>query len=212
VIIFIRLFTPPLGDIQILFPGQRELSGAPILLTVVASPALGVVASAHLFLETGSTVAVALIVAEAIPSCRCLVFCRLGVDRGLAHMSGGRYVMHRGAPSPSGGRALGLSGCGIIQEVLEFALDASPFGGGWLRHHSKQHRRCSQVLAGPVDGRGQHCPGIINNAALDVPGTMTRSSGERSACPLLLEVLPELHKSPRFLVELGLHLTELLKL
>jgi hypothetical protein len=26
VIIFIRLFTPPLGDIQILFPGQRELS------------------------------------------------------------------------------------------------------------------------------------------------------------------------------------------
>jgi hypothetical protein len=41
---------------------------------------------------------------------------------------------------------------------------------------------------------------------------MTCSSGERSACPLLLEVLPELHKSPRFLVELGLHLAELLEL
>jgi hypothetical protein len=41
---------------------------------------------------------------------------------------------------------------------------------------------------------------------------MTRSSGECSACPLLLEVLPELHKSPRFFVELGLHLTELLEL
>jgi hypothetical protein len=41
---------------------------------------------------------------------------------------------------------------------------------------------------------------------------MTRSSGECSACPLLLEVLPELHKSPSFLVELGLHLAELLEL
>jgi hypothetical protein len=40
---------------------------------------------------------------------------------------------------------------------------------------------------------------------------MTRSSGECSACPLLFEVLLELHKSPRFFIELGLHLTELLK-
>jgi hypothetical protein len=41
---------------------------------------------------------------------------------------------------------------------------------------------------------------------------MTLSSGERSACSLLLEVLSELHKSPRFFIELGLHLTELLEL
>jgi hypothetical protein len=41
---------------------------------------------------------------------------------------------------------------------------------------------------------------------------MTRSSGERLACPLLLEVLSELYKSPRFFVELSLHLTELLEL
>jgi hypothetical protein len=60
--------------------------------------------------------------------------------------------------------------------------------------------------------RGQHCPGIVNNVALDVPGPMTCSFGERSACPLLLEVLLELHKSPRFLVELCLHLAELLEL
>jgi hypothetical protein len=33
-----------------------------------------------------------------------------------------------------------------------------------------------------------------------------------SAYPLLLEVLSELHKSPRFFVELGLHLAKLLKL
>jgi hypothetical protein len=48
--------------------------------------------------------------------------------------------------------------------------------------------------------------------ALDVPGPMTRSSGECSTCPLLLDVLSELHKSPRFFVELGLHLAELLEL
>jgi hypothetical protein len=52
----------------------------------------------------------------------------------------------------------------------------------------------------------------VNNAALDVPGPMTCSSGERSVCPVLLEVLLELHKSPCFLVELGLHLAELLEL
>jgi hypothetical protein len=41
---------------------------------------------------------------------------------------------------------------------------------------------------------------------------MTRSFGERLACPLLLEVLSELHESSRFFVELGLHLAELLEL
>jgi hypothetical protein len=41
---------------------------------------------------------------------------------------------------------------------------------------------------------------------------MTRSSGKCSAYPLLLDVLSELHKPPRFFVKLGLHLAELLKL
>jgi hypothetical protein len=41
---------------------------------------------------------------------------------------------------------------------------------------------------------------------------MTRSSGECSVCPLLLDVLSELHKSPCFFVELGLHLAKLLEL
>jgi hypothetical protein len=41
---------------------------------------------------------------------------------------------------------------------------------------------------------------------------MTRSSGECSACPLLLDVLSELQKLPRFFIELGLHLAELIEL
>jgi hypothetical protein len=41
---------------------------------------------------------------------------------------------------------------------------------------------------------------------------MTRLSGECSACPLLLDVLPELHKLSCFLVELGLRLADLLEL
>jgi hypothetical protein len=35
---------------------------------------------------------------------------------------------------------------------------------------------------------------------------MTRCSGECPACPFLLDVLSELHNSPLFFVELGLHL------
>jgi hypothetical protein len=68
------------------------------------------------------------------------------------------------------------------------------------------------MLAGPAGGRGQPCPGIVNDTVLDVLGLMTRFSGECSACPLLLDVLPELHKLPCFLVELGLHLADLLEL
>jgi hypothetical protein len=41
---------------------------------------------------------------------------------------------------------------------------------------------------------------------------MTRFSGWCSACPLLSDVLPELHKLSCFLVEPGLHLTDLLEL
>jgi hypothetical protein len=82
-------------------------------------------------------VAAMLLVAEAILGCRCPVSCVLGVDRGLTHASGGHCMMLRGASSPSGGRALGSSDNGIFQEVLEFALDTSPLGGGWLRHCSK---------------------------------------------------------------------------
>jgi hypothetical protein len=76
----------------------------------------------------------------------------------------------------------------------------------------EQYRRRSQILADPAGGRGQPCPGIVNDTALDVPCLMTRFSGECSACPLLLDVLPELHKLPCFLVELGLHLVDLLEL
>jgi hypothetical protein len=120
--------------------------------------------------------------------------------------------MLRGAPLPSGGRALGPSDRGILQEILEFSLDTPPLGGGWLRHRSEQHCRCSQILADPTGGWGQSCPGIVSDTALDVSGLMTRLSGECSACPLLLDVLPELHKLSCFLVELGLHLANLLEL
>jgi hypothetical protein len=47
---------------------------------------------------------------------------------------------------------------------------------------------------------------------LDIPGLMMRFFGECSTCPLLLDVLPELHKLSCFLVELGLHLVDLLEL
>jgi hypothetical protein len=89
-------------------------SGEGLRSSSLASPTPRVVASAHLLLEAGSTVAVVLLVAEAIPGCRCPISCVLGVDRGLAHASRGRCMMLRGASSPSGGRALGSSDSGVF--------------------------------------------------------------------------------------------------
>jgi hypothetical protein len=91
----------------------------------------------HPLFEAGSTVAAVLLVAEAIRGCGRPVLCALSVDRGLPHASGGRFAMLRGAPLPSGGRALGSSDCDIFQEILEFALDTPSLGGGWLRHCSE---------------------------------------------------------------------------
>jgi hypothetical protein len=111
--------------------------GAPILLVVVASPTPGVVASAHLLIEAGSTVAAVVLVVEATQGCRCRVPRAPVVDRGLPHESGSGCAMLWGAPLPSGGRAFGPSDRGILQEIFEFSLDMPCLGGGWLRHCSE---------------------------------------------------------------------------
>jgi hypothetical protein len=111
--------------------------GVAILLAVAASPTSGMVASAHLLIEAGSTVEMVVLVAEAIPGSRRLIPRALGMDRGFPHASGGHRVMLRGVSSPPRGGALGSSNCGAFQEILEFALDTLSLGGGWLRHGSK---------------------------------------------------------------------------
>jgi hypothetical protein len=108
--------------------------GAPILPAVVASPTLGVVASAHPLVEVGSTVAAVVLVVEATRGCRRGVPRVPGVDQGFPHKSGSRGAMLRGVPLPSGGRAFGPSDRGILQEILELSLDTPPFGGRWFRH------------------------------------------------------------------------------
>jgi hypothetical protein len=79
--------------------------GAPILPAVVASPAPGVVASAHLLVEVGLTVTVVVLVAEATRGCRRCVPRAHGVDPGFPHESGSRGAMLRGVPLLLGGRA-----------------------------------------------------------------------------------------------------------
>jgi hypothetical protein len=103
--------------------------GTPILPAVVASPTPGVVASAHLLVEVGSTVAVMVLVAEATWGRRRCVERAPGVDRGFPHVSGSRGAMLQGVPLPSGGRAFGPSDRSILQEILELSLDTPPLGG-----------------------------------------------------------------------------------
>jgi hypothetical protein len=105
---------------------------APILPVVVVSPTPGVVASAHLLIEVGSTVAMVVLVAEATRGRRRCVPHAPDVDQGFPHESGSRSAMLRGVPLPSGGRAFGPPDRGILQEILELSLDTSPLGGGWL--------------------------------------------------------------------------------
>jgi hypothetical protein len=104
---------PSYGPAESLQTGWFE-RGAPILPAVVASPTSGVVASAHLLVEAGSTVVAVVLVAEATRGCRSCVPRAPGVDRGFPHESGSRCAMLRGAPLPSGGRALGPSYHGIL--------------------------------------------------------------------------------------------------
>jgi hypothetical protein len=111
--------------------------GAPILPTVVASPTSRVVASAHLLVEVGSTVAAVVLVVEATRGRRRCVPRAPGVDRGFPHESGSRDAMLRGVPLSSGGRAFGPSDRGILQEILELSLDTPPLSGGWFRHRSE---------------------------------------------------------------------------
>jgi hypothetical protein len=70
--------------------------GAPILLAVIASPTPGVVASAHLLVKVGSTVAAVVLVAEATRGCRRCVPRAPGVDRGFPHESGSHGATLRG--------------------------------------------------------------------------------------------------------------------
>jgi hypothetical protein len=93
-----------------------------------------VVASVHLLVEVGSTVAAVVLVAEATRGRRRGVPHVPGVDRGFPHESGSRGAMLQEVPLPSGGRAFGPSDRGIFQEILEVSLDTPPLGGGWFRH------------------------------------------------------------------------------
>jgi hypothetical protein len=72
--------------------------GTPILPAVVATPTPRVVASAHLLVKAGSTVAAVVLVAEATRGCRRCVPRAPGVDRGFPHESGSRGAMLRGYP------------------------------------------------------------------------------------------------------------------
>jgi hypothetical protein len=93
---------PSYGPAESLRTGRFERR-ALILPAVVASPTPGVVASAHLLAEVGSTVTAVVLVAEATRGRRRCVPRAPDVDRGIPHESGSRGAMLRGG-TPAFGR------------------------------------------------------------------------------------------------------------
>jgi hypothetical protein len=88
---------PSYGLAESLRTGWFE-RGAPILPAIVTSPTPGVVASVHLIIEVGLTVAAVVLVAEATRGRRRCVPRAPGVDRGFPHESGSRGAMLWGYP------------------------------------------------------------------------------------------------------------------
>jgi hypothetical protein len=101
--------------------------GALILPAVVASPTPGVVASAHLLVEVGSTVAAVVLVAEATWGYRHCVPRAPAVDRGFPHESGSRDAMLQGYPCL---REAELSACRTAASSRRF------LGSPWIRRPS----------------------------------------------------------------------------
>jgi hypothetical protein len=118
----------------------------------------------------------------------------------------------RGVSLPSGGRALGPSGRGAFQKILELSLDSPTLGGRWLRHRAEEHRCGCQVLTDPAGCGWRPDPDVVRDAVLETLGQVTYFSGRGLARPYLPDVPADRLERSRSLVEPGLRPADLLEL
>jgi hypothetical protein len=107
---------------------------------------------------------------------------------------------------PSGGRALGSLDCGIFQEILEFALDVPPLGGGCSGIVRSSIAAAARFWPTPLKAGGTlpwhsqrygaGCPGpddALLRRVLGLPIPARCFAGAAQAAPLLRRAWPASH-------------------
>jgi hypothetical protein len=112
----------------------------------------------------------------------------LGMNRGLSLLSGGLHGLLRGKLASPRGKTLSLLHGSGLEESLDFITGLTGLGVRWLRHVTKEHGGCDDVLAGSTKNRGLDCP-ILNDAMIDVASSLSSSSVMCACSALMLEGL-----------------------
>jgi hypothetical protein len=113
---------------------------------------------------------------------------RLGINRGLFLLSGGLRRLLRGKPASPRGGTLGLLHGSSLEESSDFIAGPTGLGVRWLRHVTKKHGGCDNILAGLVEDRGFACP-ILDDVTIDVASSFSSSSAVCACRAFLLEGL-----------------------
>jgi hypothetical protein len=76
--------------------------------------------------------------------------------------------------SPRGGTLSLLHGSGL-EESSDFIMGPTGLEVRWLRHVTKEHGGCDNILAGSAENRGLACL-ILGDATIDVASSLSSSS------------------------------------
>jgi hypothetical protein len=112
----------------------------------------------------------------------------LRMNRGPSLLSGGLRRLLRGKPTSPRGGTLGLLHGSSLEESSDFIMGPTGLGVRWLRHVTKKHGGCDNILAGSAEDRG-FARLILDDATIDVASSFSSSSTMCACRALLLEGL-----------------------
>jgi hypothetical protein len=112
----------------------------------------------------------------------------LGMNRGLSLLSGGLRRLLRGKPASPRAGTLGLLHGSDLEESSDFITGSTGLEVRRLGDVTKEHGGCDHVLVGSIENQGLDCP-ILDDATIDVTGSLSSSSAVCVCCALMLEGL-----------------------
>jgi hypothetical protein len=117
-----------------------------------------------------------------------LLWCRLEMNRGLFLLSGGLRRLLRCKPAAPRGGTLGLLHGHSLEETSNLIVGPTGLEGRWLRHIAEKHGGGDDVLSSSVEDWG-FARLVLDNATIDVVGSLSSSSATCARRTLLLEGL-----------------------